>query len=173
MNAAAEQLQGIRVTHAMSRTVVTVSATSTMAAAARLLVQHNISGAPVVNELGQCVGVLSATNFVLRDQGQESCDSPSLLADEFALTSDGDARPFHIEHIAEDRVNQHMCCTLQSIESQRSLIDAARYMQGGHIHRLIVVDQHARPVGVVSSLDIVAALVKLADEPASGESIKA
>ena len=34
----------------------------------------------------------------------------------------------------------------------------ARYMLDAAVHRVIVVDEHGRPVGVVSSTDVLAAL---------------
>jgi predicted transcriptional regulator len=37
--------------------------------------------------------------------------------------------------------------------------DLARMMLDAHIHRVIVVDEQNRPVGVVSSTDILAAVV--------------
>jgi predicted transcriptional regulator len=38
-----------------------------------------------------------------------------------------------------------------------------------HYHRLIVLDRSQRPVGVISTMDIVASLVNLADEAQTHE----
>src|SRR5438034_1050515 len=48
----------------MSQTVVTVPQEMSLQAAAHLLSQAHVSGAPVVDDRGRCVGVLSATDFV-------------------------------------------------------------------------------------------------------------
>jgi predicted transcriptional regulator len=45
-----------------------------------------------------------------------------------------------------------------------TLLHAARIMCDQHIHRLIAVDRIGRPEGIVSSLDVVAALVQAVDE---------
>ena len=66
MNSAIERLLSLRVCDVMSSTVVEVSVNASLAEAAALLVDNNVSGAPVVDESGRCVGVLSSTDFVVR-----------------------------------------------------------------------------------------------------------
>ncbi|MGH7770020.1 MAG: CBS domain-containing protein, partial [Candidatus Binatia bacterium] len=48
----------------MTKEVVTVSAVATVTEAAQILTQQQLSGAPVVNEQGQIVGVLSETDII-------------------------------------------------------------------------------------------------------------
>jgi len=48
----------------MKRDVVTISAEMSLQTAAHLFSQEQISGAPVVDAQGRCIGVLSATDFV-------------------------------------------------------------------------------------------------------------
>ena len=71
---------------------------------------------------------------------------------------------YQIETIAEDRVSEHMSPALQTINQSASLINAARIMCREHIHRLVIVDQEERPLGVVSSLDLVAAMIAAVEE---------
>ena len=172
MNASLERLQSIRVADAMSRNVVAVSANATMAEAARLLAQHRVGGVPVTNELGQCVGVLSAADFVKKEQSHEGSSGLETLASEHMLVRDEGSGAFQIEHVAENLVKEYMSSAPQTIAAKQSLIDAAKYMLGEHIHRLIVVDKHASMVGVISSLDVIAAFVNVADEHASTTSLK-
>jgi CBS domain-containing membrane protein len=173
MSTAIERLLNIHVADAMSRHVVTVSANSTMAEAAKVLLQHEISSAPVINELEQCVGILTTTDFARRIRSQDPNDTLSTPAGEFILTRAESSKPYHIEHVDDHLVSEHMSCALQTIDSEQLLIDAARYIIGEHIHHLVVVDAHASPIGVISSLDIFTALVKAIDEQASEESLKA
>ncbi|NOZ39003.1 MAG: CBS domain-containing protein [Planctomycetes bacterium] len=164
MNAVATQLQQIRVADIMSREVVTISANADMSKAARLLFEHRISGAPVVDERGKCVGVLSLFDFARRDQSVSLGKSLPPLADEFVLRRDSGSGTVSIEHATEGYVREHMNTAVQSIDSEQSLIDAARYMHREGIHRLIVLDEASCPVAVVSTLDILAALVDLAEK---------
>jgi len=39
--------------------------------------------------------------------------------------------------------------------------DLAQMMLDGHVHRIIVVDQRQRPVGIVAATDIVAAVAQV------------
>jgi CBS domain-containing protein len=42
------------------------------------------------------------------------------------------------------------------IESMASIRDAARLMNDERLHRLVAVDDHGRPVGVIAAMDFVA-----------------
>ena len=169
---AVERLLSIRVFDAMSRNVVSISAHATMAEAAEVFLQHHISGAPVVDELGHCVGILSARDVMKAEYSRSRDDTMSPQDDEFQLVEAGGTGTFHIEHVGKDCVAEHMSCAPQTIDSERLLIDAARYMDGEHIHRLVVLDKHAHPLGIISSLDVVSALVKTVDEHTAHRSLK-
>ncbi len=164
MNAANVQLLKVRVTDIMSREVVTLSANADMSQAARILFEHGISGAPVIDERGKCVGVLSLTDFARRDQSQASDRGLPLLADEFVMNRDMGSGTVHIERAVEGYVRQHMSSAVQSIGSEQTLLDAAKYMNRQKIHRLIVLDEASCPVGVISTLDLLGAFVELATE---------
>src|SRR4051812_21597011 len=56
----------------MSHAVVVVPEHMSLPCAARLLSQSRVSGAPVVNDEGRCVGVLSATDFLHWAEGSKS-----------------------------------------------------------------------------------------------------
>lgn len=160
MNSAIERLLHLRVADVMTRNVVQVPADETMDKTAELLNQHDISGAPVVDELGRCVGVISGSDFVLRERARKGAASGV----ERVLVQDAPGRPYHIEDIAEDRVSEHMSADVQTVAANASLMDAARIMCSEHIHRVVVLDRDDRPVGLVSSLDVVAAMVHAVEE---------
>jgi predicted transcriptional regulator len=76
----------------------------------------------------------------------------------------GQDEPFEIDTIAQDRVREHMSPAVQTVHESATLINAARVMCREHIHRLVIIDQDERPVGVVSSLDLVAAMIAAVEE---------
>ncbi len=43
-----------------------------------------------------------------------------------------------------------------TIDSAATVREAARLMNDEHLHRLVVVDDHGRPVGVIAAMDFVA-----------------
>jgi len=164
MNSAIERLLSLRVADVMSTGVVQIPAHQTMAEAAGLMVRHQISGAPVVDEQGRCVGILSSFDFATREhQGVETTESPRGKV-QHVLVRDRQDQPYHIEDVAEDLVANYMTSAVQTVRPTATLMEAARVMCVEHVHRLVVLDAQERPAGIVSSLDLVAALVKVIEE---------
>src|SRR6185436_6469452 len=63
-----DRLSTLRVRDVMHTEVATVTTHQTMAEASEILATHEISGAPVVDDKGHCVGVLSTTDFMRRER---------------------------------------------------------------------------------------------------------
>lgn len=141
-----------RVSEAMTRKVVSVSVNSTMSEAADLLCEHRISGAPVIDEQGRCVGVLSGTDFI-------HCKAAELDGSNIRqmLSATHPYGLYTIDEVRQDLVRRHMTSAVQTISEDCSLQQAARCLCQEHIHRLIVIDDECRPVGVLTSMDLVAA----------------
>ena len=57
-------LKGTTAEHLLHRDLVTLYPQMLMSEAAAILLHQQISGAPVVDDRGVCVGVLSASDFV-------------------------------------------------------------------------------------------------------------
>jgi predicted transcriptional regulator len=53
---------------------------------------------------------------------------------------------------------------VQTISEESLILAAARVMCNEGIHRLVVVDEKKHPVGIVSTLDVVAAMVAAIEE---------
>jgi CBS-domain-containing membrane protein len=63
-----------------------------------------------------------------------------------------------IEGLPDAAVRRYMTADVVTVMPQTPLCALARRMLDAHIHRVIVVDEQHRPVGVVSSTDLLAAL---------------
>jgi len=154
--AVAKPLMTYTVGDLMSPQVVMIPVEMSIQGAARLLSRSQVSGAPVVDAEGRCVGVVSATDFVHWAEGNGRRASP-------------------------DRTEECMCSAWQILEEKdfpetcvRTLMTkdpvtatpatkigvVAQMMLDAHIHRAIVVDERRRPIGVVSSTDILAAVAR-------------
>ena len=129
-----DRLKRLQVRDVMSRRVIEVSANQTMSEAAQAFAQSAVSSAPVVDDQGRCIGMLSAADFIKRDGRMNG-----------------------------DVVHCYMSAALQSVATDESLLQAARVMSAEHIHHLPVLEDK-RPIGVVSTMDIVAALINAVDE---------
>ena len=65
---------------------------------------------------------------------------------------------------AGDDVASRMSRSVQSIAADATVIEAARAMCAEHVHHLPVLDEDRCVLGLVSSLDIVAAMVHAVEE---------
>jgi CBS-domain-containing membrane protein len=165
----------------MSRDVITIPTNMSMPAAARLLWQAGLSGAPVVDTDKRCVGVLSAADF-LRWSGRQDGLQPAGTSEfycPFAVPGRGPvarealaARPSQcictdwqmlaVDTFPPEEVGNFMTTDLATASPDTPIGDLARMMIDAHIHRLIVVDDAGRPAGVLSSTDLLAALAAAA-----------
>jgi len=161
MSDALARLLSLKVGDIAQREVVTLSAHDGMVRAAAKLLAHEVSGAPVVDEQGRLVGILSAVDYLRRSQ---SCDAPRLTANDNAWTSPSNDRPVAIEDPPHDFCSRFMSTGVQTIAAEATLLKAAEIMCSEHVHRLPVVDPSGRPTGVITSLDIVAALFNAVEE---------
>jgi CBS domain-containing protein len=144
----------------MSHTVVMVPEHMTLPAAARLLSQSHISGAPVVDDEGRCIGVLSASDFLHWVETGKGHSPPPRDA---AATYSRAWQIVDPDTLPENEVRAHMTADPVLVAPATPVGELARKMLDAHIHRVIVVRPDNRPLGVVSSTDLLAALAH-ADE---------
>lgn len=160
MMATAASLLGLTAKDLMSKNVVMISRSMSLRAAAKLLSQAQVSGAPVVDAEGQCVGVLSATDFMHlaghkdRSAHMSKRHEPGCFHSAWQM-DDADVLP-------TDEVGTYMTADPVMVPIHTSIAELARSMTDARIHRVIVVDAQRRPIGVVSSMDILAAVARAA-----------
>ena len=160
---AIERLRSLSVGDVMNHAVVEISANQTMSEAAASFIEKGVAAAPVVDEQGRCVGILSSADFLKRDSSDPSASGGRLSMQEHQLVEVGDQRR-HVMEIAQDMVSGYMTESVQSIDVDTSLLKAATIMNQQHIHRLPVIGKDSRVIGLVSTMDVVAALLNAIDE---------
>ncbi len=133
----------------MADDVLVLSEDMSLATAACLLSQAQITGAPVVNENGRCVGVLSATDFLRRASEKDAVGPPCVGSDSQMVARDGENR--------ED-VRDYMSVDPVLVAPETALSTLANRVLNAHKHRAIVVDERGRPIGIVSASDVLAAV---------------
>lgn len=161
-------LSDLQVRDIMQNSVVTVSADAELAQAATLMHEHGVGCLAVVDEQGRCVGMLSASDIVSRFADAAGSCRP-LAGDDFTLTQSGPYGSLLLDETPQDVVRCRMSHAVQSVAGEVPVIEAAQCMCAAQLHHLVVLDGSARPVGVVSSLDVLDAFAKhLADREQSG-----
>jgi CBS-domain-containing membrane protein len=158
MATALDRLTNLRVEQLMARDFITIHEDASLVDAARLMRNYGVTGLPVVDDFRRCVGVLSATDFVEAQSEAHSC------CVQHVATSWDQSGLQRAETLSDDSVKAHMSPKVQSIREHRSIVDAGRLMCEEHIHRLVVIDRQGKPVGIISSLDLVSALVNAKNE---------
>jgi CBS-domain-containing membrane protein len=139
----------------MSREVLAIPRQMSLRAAAHQLVQAHVSGAPVVDERGCCVGVLSTTDLARwLDYGEQAARRPApggrcFCSDWQVIDPDG---------LPPDPVSRYMTADPVTAAPDARVSDLAKRMLDAHVHRVIITDATGRPVGVVSSTDVLAAV---------------
>jgi CBS domain-containing protein len=206
MHAASKSLLTLTAADLMTRDLVRLRQEMSLRDAARLLRQARVSGAPVVDEQGRCVGVLSAADFLswAEEGGHDAEEVPlpacsyqvkgRLLTGEEALIctlAEGSCplqamqpitggrhtavclQPNGVltdwqqvtENLPVSAVGRYMTADIVTVGPQTPLPKLARTMIDAHIHHVIVVDEERKPIGVVSSTDLLAAMAYSGGEP--------
>jgi CBS domain-containing protein len=141
----------------MTENVVAVSPDASLREAASVLVEHGISGLPVVDQGGGVVGVLSETDIVMRASGgSERSGFLTWLFDP----------EFPSDKVTAETAGQAMSSPAVTIAPNRTIHDAARLMIEERVNRLPVVKDGAL-VGILTRSDIVRAFTRSDSELAS------
>ncbi|SPB15568.1 HPP family protein [Caballeronia novacaledonica] len=145
----------------MTSPVVSVSPDTKVHELARLLVQHRISAAPVVDEEGQVVGMISEGDLLHREEiGTEKRSRRSWWLDMLGSDGAADYIKSHASTVGEIMSREPIC-----VNEETSLADIAAVLESRHIKRVPVL-RDGRLVGIVSRSNLVQALASaLAVEP--------
>lgn len=152
-----DRLGALKVADIMRERIVAVPWCATMDLAAALLSDAGVGRAPVVDDVGHCIGVISATDFLDFEMERQKLHN-----------SDGDDAGEQQE-LTWDSVRRYMTPVVHSIAPHLLLAAASQLMCAERVHWLVVLDAQNIPVGAVSSLDVVAALQACAGEAAQSK----
>jgi CBS-domain-containing membrane protein len=152
-------LSDLQVRDIMQNSVVAVSADADLARAATLMHEHGAGCLAVVDEQGRCVGMLSASDIVSRFADVAGSCRP-LAGDDFTLTQSGPYGSLLLDATPQDIVRCRMSRAVQSVAGDMPVVEAAQCMCAARLHHLVVLDESSRPIGIVSSLDMLNAIAK-------------
>ena len=155
------ELQRLPVKNIMKSAMLTVRDDMRVGDAAAFLTDNEISGAPVTDESGRFVGVISLTDIArdLAEHGQAV--HGRFLRNYYAQGWEDDLDPEDWERLVtgDDRVVRDvMTPTVFTVTEGTPLSELAETMIVGRVHRMFVTDQD-HLVGIVTTLDIVKLLL--------------
>lgn len=159
--------------------VISVWPHHTLAQAASVLLREQISGVPVVDSSGVCIGVFSVSD-VLRAEKKVADERDKAALSDFFRSDLALPVSVYTEKLAEIRdrttpaaeqpVERFMTTDLVSVAEDTPLVDIVRSMVDAHLHRVLVLDTDQRLRGIVATIDVLAALLRASqDMGESGE----
>ena len=123
----------------------------------RVVSELQIAGdtaAPVVDEFGVCIGILTTTDIQKYHELKKRFENhdESVLDEMFEIDEFGQRRPTNYDF---DKVKRHMTSPVVTISSNETCQTASELFLGNpSIHHLVVVDESERAVGVVEPKDL-------------------
>lgn len=124
---------------------------ATLLEASAFLTAKRISAAPVINDAGRPVGVLSGTDIVRH--ASRVCRMPSAISDFYKTDQrivDDDAR----SQLQTCTVHEAMTPTVFAVALDSPLPNVVEELLNRKVHRLFVIDAHGVLVGVISAINI-------------------
>jgi len=118
----------------IKRRLITVKHDMSLRDVARILYNHGIRGAPVVDEDGDVIGFITTSDIAMVVAKGEDLDAP---------------------------VSKYMRRSVFSISEDEPLIEAMRYMDFHGVGRLLVLSQSGKPIGIITRTDILRYLLAL------------
>jgi CBS domain-containing protein len=139
----------------MTEEVIALPRHLSLSAAATLLSHAHITGAPVVDEEGACVGVISGSDFIRWARYHRHLELEHTIGAD--VCSDWQVVEPE-EETSGEVVDRYMTRNPVMAFAATSIQELASMMLQAHIHRIIIVDADHHPIGVVSSTDVLAAV---------------
>jgi CBS domain-containing protein len=149
----------------MERHVISVGADTPLLDVHRLFVEEEIHGAPVVDDEGGLVGVISVSDLLRAVEEEEETLRPEPNNfEEMASASGGDyfSAPGDLQEDVRDRLTELRAGDVMTRDvltvSTRALVpEVARVLRENGVHRVFVVDEGVL-LGVLSAFDLIRVL---------------
>lgn len=141
----------------MARTVISVDPDATVLQAARQMLQHRLSGLPVIDKSGNLVGILSEGDFLRRRETQTERKHSRWL--EFLMGPGKLAAEYTHSH--GSKVAEVMTVDVCTVTEDTALEDVVELMERRRIKRVPVV-RGKQVVGIITRANLMHAMVSLA-----------
>ncbi len=155
------QLTKVLAEEIMEKDVLELTTLTPIERAVELLQEYAISGAPVVDEAGELVGVLSASDIIKRDCAHNDEDADGRRTSYYSVDP-FDSPPseffgredYSLDALGRELTMDWMTPQVVSVGPDATLTEVCAVMAKESIHRVFVL-KGKRLQGVVSTLDIV------------------
>lgn len=142
----------------MTSPVITMEGQTSCASAMRILMENNISGAPVVNEAGEMVGLVSMKDLLV--DTEQLLPPPSFYDNMSFNCLSWDESTLQV---SPGTVEQVMSKHVYTAAPNALLSDVARTLYKQRIHRVVIAEDD-EPLGMVSTFDLLRAMAETSSE---------
>lgn len=145
----------------MQRHVVSISPRGSIQEAMILIAEHHVSGLPVVDNHDHCIGVITASDILaFVENEQEEAAGTIEHAGRFFNSESSRwetvmLSPAMMEEFGSTPVDEVMSQDLIKVSPEMPASVAALLMEEHSIHRVFVLDDRQRLLGVISAFDFV------------------
>ncbi|MGW8193031.1 MAG: CBS domain-containing protein [Desulforhopalus sp.] len=138
----------------MSTKVITVSEDTSVRELARLLLNNNISGVPVIDADGNLIGIVTESDLVFQNK---KLQVPAVIAilDSFLFLNNPDKMERELKKMAGATVKDISSGSVVSIGADTPLDEIATIMTEKKVHTLPVLSDSGQMVGIVGKKDII------------------
>jgi CBS domain-containing protein len=142
----------------MTGNPVSIPANALVGEAIVLLTERGFSAAPVIDDAGRPIGVLSRTDILVHERESEG-QPASCQCEENRAGVARDARRFHhegfhVRSVDRTRVRDIMTPTVLCVTPGTPANQVVQQLLKLNVHRLFVVDDAGVLVGVISTVDV-------------------
>ena len=157
----------LRARDVMQTDVLTIDSDASLLDAHRLFVEAEINGAPVVDESGTVVGVLSSADLLrsVEEERDTALVQRTYFRDltEFSGPDWSSGVEDFQDRLAVRTVAEAMTPEAISVDVEATIPEVARTLRSQRVHR-VLVEEAGKLIGLISTFDLVALLEK--DPPA-------
>lgn len=145
----------------METRIITVDASDTLREALNLMTEHHVSGLPVINVDNHCLGLVSASDILsyeqayLEEVGEEGDETAPYYNPEIAEWEDVQVSAFALEQRGGTAVGEIMTTGVISVSPDTKVRDVAATMVEHDVHRVLVLDEENKLLGLISAVDFV------------------
>lgn len=147
----------MKVSEIMTRNVASITVEATVEDAAKLLLERNISGVPVVDKGGNLVGIITHKDLLYKNMNP---DTPAMLEilGGFVYLGGVDRYNEELKKLVGTKVSDVMTRDVVTADVNDTTAEVAQLMVHNGINRVPIV-KDGQMVGIVSRSDIVKSMV--------------
>ncbi len=143
-----------RVEEVMTTVLITVLETDAMEVVATIFNEQDIHAAPVVDRSGKCVGIITSHDMVEYETVRQKFENELIHGTAYNLANYKSDVDMRWPGLNFDEVAFHMTKAIEPAAINDPLSRVARTMCATHRHHALVLDENGKPIGMISSLDL-------------------